>query len=114
MSPLKTAKSHYATLQSPMQLAPARSMGSVSPPTSGLRTANAKRKTGTHVTARNGTYTLAQLDSEIARLESLLRSYELASSLVDKDKDGKPQYPVAGAYLCRRALRTVKPKSKPL
>ncbi|CZR40513.1 uncharacterized protein FPRO_05413 [Fusarium proliferatum ET1] len=80
-------------------------------PTSGLRTANAKRKTGTHVTARNGTYTLAQLDSEIARLESLLRSYELASSLVDKDKDGKPQYPVAA----RQAGRPMgKPKRKSL
>ncbi|VTT81678.1 unnamed protein product [Fusarium fujikuroi] len=60
--------------------------------------------------ARNGTYTLAQLDSEIARLESLLRSYELASSLVDKDKDGKPQYPVAGALRPSQSLEDSKAK----
>ncbi|KAG9505073.1 hypothetical protein J7337_002039 [Fusarium musae] len=46
---------------------------------------------------RNGTYTLAQLESEITRLESLLRSYELAKSLVEAGKDDKTQYPVAGA-----------------
>lgn len=60
--------------------------------------------------ARNGTYTLAQLDSEIARLESLLRSYELASSLVDKDKDGKPQYPVVGALHPSQSLEDSKAK----
>ncbi|KAF5715826.1 hypothetical protein FGLOB1_2863 [Fusarium globosum] len=60
--------------------------------------------------ARNGTYTLAQLDSEIARLESLLRSCELASSLVGKDKDGKPQYPVAGTLPPSQSLEDSKAK----
>lgn len=60
--------------------------------------------------ARNGTYTLAQLDSEIARLESLLRSYELAKSLVDVGKDVKPQYPVAGALPPSQSLEDSKAK----
>ncbi|KAF5625200.1 hypothetical protein F25303_11408 [Fusarium sp. NRRL 25303] len=58
--------------------------------------------------ARNGTYTLAQLDSEIARLESLLRSYELAKSLVDVGKDAKLQYPVTGATQPSQSLQDTK------
>lgn len=45
---------------------------------------------------RNGKFTLGQLDSEIARLESLLQSYDSAGDLI-KDKDGKRQYPVKDA-----------------
>ncbi|KAK0105142.1 hypothetical protein ONS95_004459 [Cadophora gregata] len=45
---------------------------------------------------KNGTYTLAQLDSEIARLESLKDSYKSAQDLLG-DGTGKPVYPVANA-----------------
>lgn len=46
---------------------------------------------------RNGQYTLAQLDSKIARLESLLSSYKSADALLKPDKDSNAQYPVEGA-----------------
>ena len=46
---------------------------------------------------RNGKYTLAQLDSEIARLESLLESYKSAGNLIKPDENGKRQYPVKDA-----------------
>ena len=51
---------------------------------------------------RNGRYTLAQLDSEIARLQNLLESYELVSTMiVAKDEKGKlvksNTYPIKGA-----------------
>ncbi|KAF5678616.1 hypothetical protein FHETE_1168 [Fusarium heterosporum] len=47
--------------------------------------------------ARNGRYTLAQLESEIARLESLQESYKQAQTLVTPEPGGKPRYPVSGA-----------------
>jgi hypothetical protein len=46
---------------------------------------------------RNGSYTLAQLDSEIARLESLLASYTSAGTLINREGGGPATYPVAGA-----------------
>ncbi|KAL1610520.1 hypothetical protein SLS60_002189 [Paraconiothyrium brasiliense] len=46
---------------------------------------------------RNGSYTLAQLEREIARLESLLASYTSAGTLIIHAKDKPATYPVAGA-----------------
>ncbi|KAM6513149.1 hypothetical protein FALCPG4_015616 [Fusarium falciforme] len=58
---------------------------------------------------RNGSYTLAQLDSEIARLESLLESYKSADTLVkEKDENGNKLYPVAGATKPKANLEDTK------
>lgn len=59
---------------------------------------------------RNGSYTLAQLDSEIARLESLLESYNSASTLIKDEESGGRAYPVHGATAPTVKLEDTKKK----
>lgn len=58
--------------------------------------------------ARNGRYILAQLESEIARLERLLESYQSAETLVKPGEADKKRYPVQDAESPKASLDATK------